>query len=180
MSISLKNLSIISSTIGRTRVSMDKRLIIYLEPLETNCDYFIDGRSFHRFILPRLSDSGASNYYAFNWTPNSTNYVVLYSRRISLYQKYPKIHVPTGIVCGHLAFRILFCIWNQYHPVQDRHIQSDKRDVSAFYRSSGHVAWRFEIWEAEPQNENRYYFFADLERFSCRLELYSSPCNISD
>lgn len=45
-----------------------------------------------------------------------------------------------GLFGGHLAFRILFCIWNQYHPVQDRHIQSDKRDVSAFYRSSGHVA----------------------------------------
>ena len=117
---------------------------IELEPLEAYCDYCNDGRSFHRFILPRLSDSGASNYYAFNWTPNSTNYVVLYSRRISLYQKCPKIHVPTGIVCGHLAFRILFCIWNQYHPVQGRHIQSDKRDVSTFYRSSGHVDWRFE------------------------------------
>ena len=41
------------------------------------------------------------------------------------------------------------------------------------------VMWIDDL-KAEQQIENRYYFCANLERFSCKLELYSSPCNISD
>lgn len=44
--------------------------------------------SFHESVLSGLSGRGTAYCYAFDWTPDSANYVVLYSRRISSYQKY--------------------------------------------------------------------------------------------